>query len=454
MNITAIKDFILRKAELYQSDVLQWLTNIDSYYQCGFVVIVFFLSYCLSQLIRRKFSALQECEHYNSYSPPWLMSRAGRMLYPLLVTLFLAALTLLGIESLENTAIIDAVLRVVNVWILWVVLRAFVLNPLVRVVGLWILVPAALLRLFDVLEPVVEWMKQYGFTLGEVDITLYTIVKGVFLLSIVIWLGRIISQATSSYIMRTTSITRSTKELLIKLFDIILYATLFMISLNLVGIDLTAMAVFSGAFGVGLGFGLQKIASNFISGIILLTEKSININNLIEMDDGVVGHVRKLGARASIVQTFDGKEVMVPNEDFITSRVANLTHSNSKGRVDVSLGVSYGSDLDLVYKLILDAAFEYEPAEKDSEELQPQVYLREFGDSSVNYLLTFWLPDVNTGRWRAKSDVMLSIWRKFKEHGIEIPFPQRDLHIRSATALQCDVTASPSPSKAKSDDSK
>jgi len=334
-------------------------------------------------------------------------------------------------HTLKHIEVIQAAQRVAFIWILWVGLRAFVTNTLVRTVGIWILLPAALLQLFGWLDTVIAYLNGYGFKLGEVEITAYTFIKAIFVASIVIWLGKLISNASETYIRSNTSLTRPTKELLIKLFDIVLYTGLFLVTLNLIGIDLTALAVFSGALGVGLGFGLQKIASNFISGIILLTEKSININNLIEMDDGVYGYVRKLGARASIVETFDGREVMVPNEDFITSRVANLTHSNSRGRIEIPVGVSYDTDLRLAQKLILKAAMDYEHAETDIEDYKPQCFLREYGDSSVNFLLTFWLEDVTKGRWRAQSDVMFTIWDSFKEHNIEIPFPQRDLHIRS-----------------------
>jgi small-conductance mechanosensitive channel len=414
--------------------VEQFATTPENYYQAFLVICAFAVSYAFCAILRKRVNALHEPEKLKTFSTKWFLGRSGRLFYPVFVILLLTAMGQLRSQIIGEALVLEAALRVVSVWILWVTLRAFVLNPVVRTIALWFLVPAALLRLFHLLEPVIDWLNRYGFRVGENNITAYTILKAIFLASIILWLGRFISHAMRDYIMGIRSITRSTKELMIKLFDIVLYAGLFMVMLNLIGIDLTALAVFSGALGVGLGFGLQKIASNFISGLILLTEKSININNLIEMDDGVFGYVRKLGARASIVETFDGKEVMVPNEDFITSRVSNLTHSNSKGRVEIPIGVSYGSDLDLVYQLILDAANEYMDSSKENE-YEPQVFLREFGDSSVNYLLTFWLEDVTTGRWRAKSDVMLSIWRKFKEHNIEIPFPQRDLHIRSAVPL-------------------
>jgi small-conductance mechanosensitive channel len=149
---------------------------------------------------------------------------------------------------------------------------------------------------------------------------------------------------------------------------------------------------------------------------------------VIELADGTWGVVRRIGGRYTLVESFDAKELMVPNEDFITSRVTNWTYSNPRARISVPVGVAYGSDLDVARQCILDAAREH-PLSSASPE--PTVFLREFGDSSVNFLLYFWIDDVRSGRYLAQSEVMFGIWRKFKEKGIEIPFPQRDLHIRS-----------------------
>ena len=185
--------------------------------------------------------------------------------------------------------------------------------------------------------------------------------------------------------------------------------------------------MFSGALGIGIGFGLQKITSNFISGIIILFEKTVQNDDLIELNDGTLGFLRNTGSRASLIETYDGKEVMVPNEDLITSKVINYTHSDTDSRIEITIGVSYSSDLNLVKKLILEAALEHPRTLKDP---QPNCFLREFADSSVNFLLHFWIGDVDEGRFGPQSEVMFDIWNKFKENNIEIPFPQRDIHIK------------------------
>jgi len=229
--------------------------------------------------------------------------------------------------------------------------------------------------------------------------------------------------------------------LVLKLAQIVIYLVAFLVGLDFVGIDLTTLTVFSGAVGIGLGFGLQKIASNFISGLILLMEKSIEEGDLIELSDGTFGYIRRASARYTLVETFDSKEILVPNEDLITSRVVNWTFSNSSARIEIELGVSYDSDIDLAHDLIIAAARENPRCAIAPE---PACFLRSFGDSSVNFTLHFWVEDVTLGRWPTQSEVMFSIWRKFKDNGIEIPFPQRDLHIKGPLSFNGPGEATPS----------
>ncbi|MFT6106370.1 MAG: small-conductance mechanosensitive channel [Rickettsiales bacterium] len=196
--------------------------------------------------------------------------------------------------------------------------------------------------------------------------------------------------------------------------------------LNILNIKLASLAFFGGAIGIGIGFGLQKITSNFISGLILLFEKSIEEGDLVELENGVYGFIKHTGARYTLIETFDSKEVMIPNEEFITKNVINWTYTNKQGRVDVHVGVSYKSDIEKARELILEAAREHRMCCKNPE---PNCFLREYGDSSINFLLYFWVDDVTLGRFEPQSDVMRAIWKKFKDNDIEIPFPQRDVHI-------------------------
>lgn len=277
------------------------------------------------------------------------------------------------------------------------------------------------------LDAVSTAIGQYQFDVFGYHFTLLSIGSNALTAAVFFGVASFLSNVGNGQIRKIKKISSTTRSLLIKVWDVLVYVLALLFVLNSLGFKLTTFTVIGGALGVGIGFGLQKISSNFISGIILLFERSIEVNDLIEMGD-IYGFVRRLGARFCLIETFDGKEVFVPNEDLITSRVTNWTYSNSRARVELTVGVSYNADPLKVQQLILEAAHEHEECLADPA---PSCYLREFGDSSVNFLLYFFVPDVTKGRFQIHSEVMMSIWYKFKENGIEIPFPQRDVSIKN-----------------------
>ena len=286
----------------------------------------------------------------------------------------------------------------------------------------------------------IAFLKQESFSLhaADVDLTLYDITKGILIIVIAFWLAALLVEAIERKVQKIRTIRSSTRTLIVKVAQILIYVLAFLITLDVIGVDLTVLTVFSGALGIGLGFGLQKIASNFMSGLILLLEKSVEEEDLIELNDGTVGFIRRTGARFTLIETLDSREIMIPNEDFITSRVVNWTYSNKRARVTIPVGISYDSDVEKAMDIMLQAAKDYElcgtyPA--------PEVFLREWGESSVSLLLFFWIEDVTKGRFRSQSNVMLEISRRFKENNIHIPYPQRDVHIKNIAELKGAVDA-------------
>lgn len=264
----------------------------------------------------------------------------------------------------------------------------------------------------------------FGF--GTVNLSLYDVIAASLIVILIFWLATIASEFAATQLKRFSIINASNRALATKITQVAIYIIALLIALDFIGIDLTTLTIFSGALGIGLGFGLQKISSNFVSGLILLFEKSIEEGDLLELEDGTYGFIRKASARFTLIETFDGKEVLVPNEDLITSRVTNWTYSNPRGRVEVKIGVSYKSDIQEARRLILEAAREHP---RCSVAVEPTCFLLNFGESSVDFTLHFWVDDVTEGRWEPQSDVMFSIWEKFKANNIQIPFPQRDLHL-------------------------
>lgn len=284
---------------------------------------------------------------------------------------------------------------------------------------------------FDIIKQYTD-TEALSFSSGNFNISLYTAMKALLNIIIIVWITSFIADFTNKRISSLKKVKIANRTLIQKIFQIIIYLIAFLISLNVLGIDLTSLTVLSGAVGIGLGFGLQKIAANFISGFILTLERSLKIGDLIELEDGTFGYVRQSTSRATLIETIDGKEVLVPNEEFIVKQVVNWTLNNSNARITIDLGVSYGSNIELARDLILEAANEHARCLKTPEAV---CWLDNFGDSSINFILYFWIADVNLGLRNVKSEVMFSIWKKFKENDIEIPFPQRDLNIKSPETI-------------------
>ena len=290
------------------------------------------------------------------------------------------------------------------------------------------------LEFLEYLQPIKVFLdsEDLSFSIGETRFSAYLMIKAIITIIMFFLLTGIVSDFGEKRIKSIKGIHSSNKALINKAFHIFIYFFGFIIGLNVLGIDLTAFAIFSGAIGIGIGFGLQKITSNFISGLILLFEKSIENGDMVELSDGTYGLIRKTSARYTLLETFEGREMMIPNEDFIINRVTNWTFNNRKGRLQIDIGVAYESDIEKARELILEAAKEFPGSIDDPK---PACYLKEFADSSVNFMLFFWLADVSKGRYQAKNDVMLSIWKKFKENNISIPYPQRDIHIKNPEVL-------------------
>jgi small-conductance mechanosensitive channel len=281
--------------------------------------------------------------------------------------------------------------------------------------------------------------EQFSLEVGDYNLTLWVFLRSAITIILLFWTAATLTDFIETRLRGMKRIRVANRNLLMKVFQVGIYFVAAMLTLDILGIDLTTLAVFSGAVGIGLGFGLQKISSNFVSGLILVLERSIKLDDLVEMKDGVTGFVRKSGARYTLLEVGDGKEIMIPNEDFITGRVTNWTFNNTRCRVDIPVRVSYNSDIEKARDLILEAALGHPACLPDPK---PSCLLTHFGDSSVDFMLHFWISDARSGRGGPQSEVMFSIWHKFKENNIDIPYPQREIHVRETTSARKKPAAS------------
>jgi len=288
----------------------------------------------------------------------------------------------------------------------------------------------AALNILGLMEKTVAFLDSLAMDMGELHISALTIIKGMMALAVLLWLARMASRMLEKRVSKLPNITPSVQVLLTKLFKIFVITIAIVAAMNSVGIDLTGLAVFSGAVGVGIGFGLQKVFANLISGLLILADKSIKPGDVIEVAD-TYGWVNTLGGRYASVVTRDGVEHLIPNEELINQRVSNWTFSDSEIRIKLAIGVSYSSDLPHAIETCLKAA---RTEGRILASPEPACLVKAFGDSSIDLELRIWIRDPQNGISNIKSAVYLRIWQLFKEEGIEIPFPQRVIHIEPSGA--------------------
>lgn len=322
---------------------------------------------------------------------------------------------------------LHTVSSLVTAWILIRLASAFVSKTsTARIVAVSAWAVAAL-NIFHLLDPTMKLLDSWALEIGEVRLSPLGAIKILIALWLALWFANAIASLVERRLAVAKTTNAATRVLVGKLTRITLVAIAILTALSSVGIDLTSLAIFSGALGVGLGFGLQKIFSNLVSGIILLAEGSIKPGDVLNIGS-TFGWVNRLGLRYTSVITRDGIEHLIPNEELITQRVENWSFSNDLVRLRVPIGISYDSDVRLAMRLCLEAAAEVPRVKKKPD---PRVQLMGFGDSSVDLELRIWIDDPPNGRANVISEVLLGVWDRFHEHGVEIPFPQRDLHLRS-----------------------
>ncbi|MGY4628016.1 small-conductance mechanosensitive channel [Bradyrhizobium sp. USDA 4486] len=292
----------------------------------------------------------------------------------------------------------------------------------------------AALSIIGQLDATVDLLDSFAIVLGGLRLTPLLVIKAGALLLIALWATNIASNFAESRINSTTDLTPSVQVLLVKIIRIGLLAVAIVIALGAVGIDLSALAVFSGAVGVGIGIGLQKIVANFISGIILLADKSVKPGDLVTIGDNT-GRISAMKTRYISVAAGDGREFLVPNEDLVTQKVVNWTYTDKNTPVKIAFGTNYDADPRLVTKLAVETAAAHPRAQKGKP---PNSILTEFAEAGMKFSLTFWIADPD-GMDNVKSDVMLALWDAFKREGIRVPYPVREIRIRGG-ALPVETT--------------
>lgn len=316
-------------------------------------------------------------------------------------------------------------------WLIVVFAARFIQNRFLRRLvtwGLWIYVTLYILSLQDT---AMAFLDGLAIEFGDFRLSAFAVMKALVVTGILFAVARLISRTTARRVQENEEISPSMRVLVVKFLQVILYGAAFFIGLKAVGFDLTGLAVLSGAIGVGLGFGLQKVVSNLVSGVIILMDKSIKPGDVISLGE-TFGWINTLGARYTSITTRDGREYLIPNEDLITNQVVNWSHSNDFVRLDLNFGTAYQDDPHEVRKLAVEAA---KTVDRVLTHRPPVCHIIGFGDSSVDYILRFWIKDPTGGLMNIKGHVYLALWDSFKENGISIPFPQREVKVLEGSEL-------------------
>ncbi|RWO77438.1 MAG: mechanosensitive ion channel family protein [Mesorhizobium sp.] len=394
------------------------------FYQAAIIVVLFLVA----RLAAQRIEPLVENRARQIKGHPGLLRVVVALLrrtdWILFTVFLLAALVLMrAVTWPSRTHFIYIALSLSLAWLFASVLSRIVRNRFVARALAWLTWIYAALVILGIDDDAATFLDGLAIPLGAVRLSALMVLKAALLLIATVWLAVVVGKYIDERVRISEELTPSIRVLVGKVAKVGLVLVAGAIALSSVGLDLTALTIFSGAVGVGLAFGLQKVVSNFVSGMIILLDKSIKPGDTISLE-GTFGWVRELRARFVSVVTRDGREYLIPNEDFITQRVINWSFSDNLVRLDVNFGVSYDADPHKVSELAIKAAMSVGRVEADR---RPVCWLTDFGESSLNFVLRFWIHDPQQGLTNVRGRVLLALWDTFRENGIDIPYPHREI---------------------------
>ena len=431
MDLNDIPEFLLSAARSVGAEI----TSPWFYLQLGLILAGAGVAYAAGAAIRARIDL-------NALAMGWpatlrlfmrvLVDSASTAVFAVLMTL--ARVIMLTSTWPSRSYLLAVAANLAFAWLIIRLITSVIRNEfIVRLVSLsaWLV---AALNILGQLDPTIEALDSVSVVLGGLRLTPLLLIKLGVLLAVALWLTNIASNFVESRITRSGDLTPSIQVLLVKMIRLALMIFAVAVVMSAVGINLSALAIFSGAAGVGIGFGLQKIVANFISGIILLADKSVKPGDLVTIGDSS-GRISAMKTRYISVAAGDGREFLIPNEDLVTQKVVNWTYTDKNTLVKVSFGTNYDADPRLVCKLAIEIAAAAPRAIKSKP---PNCILTEFAEVGMKFSLTFWIADPD-GMDNVKSDVMLSLWEAFKREGIRVPYPVREIRIRGG-ALPVETT--------------
>ena len=422
----------------WQKIALDWfswgLKQIEAFatpwtaYQFAIIIAAYWLAIIIARILRPSVEGLIQRAAARPKIERVLRIPLERLKWIIFASLLLlAGMVMQATTSADRSFFIWIAASMASAWVAISIASRFIANrSLSKLFALtaWSL---AALNIMGLLEQTLSFLDKFAFSMGDFKLSILMLLKGIALLGILLWLASTVSEFAEEKIRKNADISPTLQELFAKIFKVVLTVGAITISLSAIGIDLTALKIFSGALGLGIGFGLQKVVSNLLSGTIILLDRSIKPGDVISLGD-TFGWITSLRARYVSVVTRNGVEYLIPNEDFITQQVVNWSFSNRQVRLDVNFGVSYEADPHVVRAKVAEALKDIERVLPDPG---PVCHVTNFGDSSVDFIARFWIADAESGLTNIRGQAYLKIWDVLKENNIAIPYPHREVFVRN-----------------------
>jgi small-conductance mechanosensitive channel len=399
------------------------LADPETWLQLGLVLTVAVIALGVGRLIRHRSAAP---EHPLQPLAPLVTPVCAGLAMLLAIAL---SRTLFDSDWIARVALLLAVLFLVEALI-----RVTGPGPVARLMLRWVGMSLLALYMLGLLTPFNTTLESMAVNVGNLRLSVASLLRSLIFGALLFWLGWASNSAGQTMIRRQEALDLRTREVIAKLFQIGLVVVVSLLFLQVMGINLTALAVFGGAVGVGIGFGLQSIASNFISGLILLFDRSLVAGDYVETEGGLSGHVRALNMRCTTLETYEGKTVLVPNEKFISEPFNNWSHKDKKQRYGLNFTLPYDTDIRHVCELVRTAVATHPQVisgENIPLEERPDCEIESFGESGVKMLVEFWMEGIDDGPNRVGADLLLLIFESLRENDIFMPFPQREVRILS-----------------------
>ena len=410
--------------------VVGWLTSPPFLAQLGAIVLVWFLAPILTKSTTKRVFLFRD--------PPAADARlrvARDYLYRsrgFLRAVWQVALLALFAVILKSTLGQDWLVKIAQglavVFLLYSVIKTFITNEMLQKLAIWILIPLALLIVFGFYDDLTAWLNSLKLGQGEDAISAMTIVLLGIFGTIFFKLATYSNSRGQDAIRAQESLDSTTREVISKIFQIIVFGIALIMAFSAAGISLSGLVVIFSALSLGIGLGLQPVAANFVSGMIILFDRSVRVGDFVVLPDGQEGHVEAINMRSTTIETTDGKDIMVPNTTFIENAYENWTHKDPRQRYEVYFMVEFDTDIDALEDIIIPAVSAHPSVLQEPEE--PDLELREFGDNGIKFAVEFWCSGIDDGPNKFTSDLNFIIWRVLRDNNIKIPFPQRVVHMQ------------------------